>query len=387
MAETKKSLQRCEACGYTETDAQIQGDHRLCRNAGNAPWEKRKKKSEQPVDQSSPSPTDRLEVGQRERIEKIRSWQDSRKGFNYHADIEYLLDLVDVLAVESVASASIPQREGICGDCHQEYVTPWFAPNDLWNRVVPDRVAMLCPNCFLTRAKIAGFDSSWELREEDTTLPDEIVQYLAVVHDEPSIRFALKELLAQRWKGLSDFAETAIPQPTQNMATDNLAQNEIHRLAQPGPNTIRTPDGSLAVLGIAGGQIEKCPDCGSSKKSDRGIDLQSHVACENPWHSSVTSSGSDQNGMVSEDPSQHASALPDSSSVVPSSVPQQEIRPCPFCGAAWPINLFIQSNQETPNEQQFYIFCGSCGCNGGWAKQEAGAIRMWNLRIAVKDGK
>lgn len=29
----------CPSCGYTEEDAQINGDHRLCNNAGNAPWE------------------------------------------------------------------------------------------------------------------------------------------------------------------------------------------------------------------------------------------------------------------------------------------------------------------------------------------------------------
>jgi hypothetical protein len=36
------STGRCESCGYTEADAKIHGDHRLCKNAGNAPWERRK---------------------------------------------------------------------------------------------------------------------------------------------------------------------------------------------------------------------------------------------------------------------------------------------------------------------------------------------------------
>jgi hypothetical protein len=36
----------CESCGYTEADAKVHGDHRLCKNAGNAPWEVRRKSKE-----------------------------------------------------------------------------------------------------------------------------------------------------------------------------------------------------------------------------------------------------------------------------------------------------------------------------------------------------
>jgi hypothetical protein len=32
---------RCESCGYTEDDAKLHGDHRLCKNDGNAPWQKK----------------------------------------------------------------------------------------------------------------------------------------------------------------------------------------------------------------------------------------------------------------------------------------------------------------------------------------------------------
>jgi hypothetical protein len=38
--------ERCMECGYTEQDAQLHMDHRLCKNAGNAPWEKRKRVAE-----------------------------------------------------------------------------------------------------------------------------------------------------------------------------------------------------------------------------------------------------------------------------------------------------------------------------------------------------
>ena len=33
----------CKTCGYTKRDAQIHGDHHLCKNSGNAPWEKNRK--------------------------------------------------------------------------------------------------------------------------------------------------------------------------------------------------------------------------------------------------------------------------------------------------------------------------------------------------------
>lgn len=31
---------RCQSCGYTEEDAKFHMDHHLCKNSGNAPWEK-----------------------------------------------------------------------------------------------------------------------------------------------------------------------------------------------------------------------------------------------------------------------------------------------------------------------------------------------------------
>ena len=33
---------RCPVCGYTKRDAQIHGDHRLCKNSRNAPWERKR---------------------------------------------------------------------------------------------------------------------------------------------------------------------------------------------------------------------------------------------------------------------------------------------------------------------------------------------------------
>lgn len=34
---------RCPSCGYTKEDAQFNMDHHLCKNAGNAPWERKSK--------------------------------------------------------------------------------------------------------------------------------------------------------------------------------------------------------------------------------------------------------------------------------------------------------------------------------------------------------
>lgn len=39
----------------------------------------------------------------------------------------------------------------------------WFAANDVWNKVIPERVGVLCPRCFAERAKRVGFGVAWEL--------------------------------------------------------------------------------------------------------------------------------------------------------------------------------------------------------------------------------
>lgn len=37
---TTETTDRCPTCGYTKEDALIHWDHHLCKNYGNAPWEK-----------------------------------------------------------------------------------------------------------------------------------------------------------------------------------------------------------------------------------------------------------------------------------------------------------------------------------------------------------
>lgn len=61
-----------------------------------------------------------------------------------------------------------------CQICGQVNPT-WFAPSELWNRVIPERSGMLCPNCFIARAERQGVHpTAWELRLE--TFPAAPVQ-------------------------------------------------------------------------------------------------------------------------------------------------------------------------------------------------------------------
>jgi hypothetical protein len=66
---------------------------------------------------------------------------------------------------------------------------------------------------------------------------------------------------------------------------------KAEEVVQHGPNTIRTPDGSLAVLGIAGGQSEKCQHGENFYNCD--ICEHSPSPAQQEPTSSVTSSGSD----------------------------------------------------------------------------------------------
>ncbi len=68
---------------------------------------------------------------------------------------------------------STQDTEAICDDCNGPNVT-WFAPNDLWNRAArePDGTdPMLCPRCFIIRAKAVGIKgSAWFVVPESTTV-------------------------------------------------------------------------------------------------------------------------------------------------------------------------------------------------------------------------
>lgn len=52
----------------------------------------------------------------------------------------------------------------ICQSCGQPNPC-WFAANEIWNRVVPERSGVLCPSCFIKRAELAGVGTkdAWKL--------------------------------------------------------------------------------------------------------------------------------------------------------------------------------------------------------------------------------
>ena len=64
-----------------------------------------------------------------------------------------------------------PPRELHCEDCQRDYVV-WFAPNELWNRVVRSKYLatpepFLCPTCFTVRCDATGVEyTAFELRVE-----------------------------------------------------------------------------------------------------------------------------------------------------------------------------------------------------------------------------
>lgn len=61
--------------------------------------------------------------------------------------------------------------EALCMDCGGENVV-WFAPNDLWNRVMGSPNGIVCPNCFIKRAERAGLDrAAWRLEPEPFDTP------------------------------------------------------------------------------------------------------------------------------------------------------------------------------------------------------------------------
>lgn len=56
--------------------------------------------------------------------------------------------------------------EPTCGDCGGLNFV-WFVESDLWNFVVPERVAFICPRCFTIRAeKVLLGVTSWRLVPE-----------------------------------------------------------------------------------------------------------------------------------------------------------------------------------------------------------------------------
>ncbi len=68
-----------------------------------------------------------------------------------------------------------------------------------------------------------------------------------------------------------------------------------------------------------------------------------------------------------------------------------ELLPCPFCGPGGnkANNPYLDKEQrgpgyddclDDPDSYAYFVRCPSCGAQGGWAKNESGARRMWNTR-------
>lgn len=77
----------------------------------------------------------------------------------------------EIPAAPSEGARDAEPRELLCMVCDRDYPT-WFAPNDLWNRVMRredgwDRYAFICPSCFGMEARAAGIDGVFKFSVEE----------------------------------------------------------------------------------------------------------------------------------------------------------------------------------------------------------------------------
>lgn len=66
----------------------------------------------------------------------------------------------------------------------------------------------------------------------------------------------------------------------------------------------------------------------------------------------------------------------------------ETLRPCPFCGGAARRARTLRDGcrDGEPDAWAYYVVCVSCAAQGGWAKNEAGADRLWRSRATPQDG-
>ena len=60
------------------------------------------------------------------------------------------------------APSAQPETNDLCQKCGLPNPV-WFAPNDVWNRLVPNRVGFICPTCFAS----LDFETTWVLIPEE----------------------------------------------------------------------------------------------------------------------------------------------------------------------------------------------------------------------------
>tara|TARA_Y100000588_G_scaffold303804_1_gene326416 strand:- start:437 stop:967 length:531 start_codon:yes stop_codon:yes gene_type:complete len=89
----------------------------------------------------------------------------------------------------AIAALTPTPQEGdtTCQECGRDNPV-WFAPNDVWNRVVGERgtVRVLCPCCFMAK----GDDGKvvWEVRPEGSSTPQEAAKVLINhLHGSPAL--------------------------------------------------------------------------------------------------------------------------------------------------------------------------------------------------------
>lgn len=101
--------------------------------------------------------------------------------------------------------------EAKCQKCGNDNVV-WFAPNELWNKVVDDKTAILCPVCFVKMAEAKGIKpTGWLLQEEPKNGSEEPLLGLNAVSAEagkPTIpqteQIPEREQIRKIWRPLYD---------------------------------------------------------------------------------------------------------------------------------------------------------------------------------------
>ena len=62
---------------------------------------------------------------------------------------------------------------------------------------------------------------------------------------------------------------------------------------------------------------------------------------------------------------------------------------CPHCGGEPTVDKALRDGyrgmEDDPDAWAFFVICKSCAGQGGWVKNESGAIRMWNMRMTDAD--
>lgn len=69
----------------------------------------------------------------------------------------------DECPVHGEPKDSLSSVEGICDQCTAHYTTPWYAENELWNKVNGSPNGMLCPNCFIANGNRVLGPQIWKV--------------------------------------------------------------------------------------------------------------------------------------------------------------------------------------------------------------------------------